>query len=336
MARFEIIDCGTASVAFAELYDFEAFSARKDHPVYGDVGRTYYPVALGDSAKDFSFSITDNGTPVLLVQCMLRGTQLSHFGFPIRFQFANDLPAAAQRKCLNTAFEKITQIGAEQRADEVFLSGGVPSGTLSLIDKACLDRGGKPGTRIRAEADLSATEEELKRDVRNSYKSLISWGQANIRLEYVNAENPDRHLLDSLRDFHARTAGRTVHGEATWEAMFSQITSRNGEISMGFLEDGELVAGTMVIDEGPTALYFLAVYDREKFEKPMGHWPLFNAMLRAKGRDLQRFDLGEVHARGTVDPKEFNIGFFKKGFTSRLVTENVWRVPCGQPKEKTD
>ncbi|MBT3358865.1 MAG: GNAT family N-acetyltransferase [Rhodospirillales bacterium] len=327
MGRFEFIDHGAASEVYTEMAAHEVFSGGKDHPVYGNVGRNYYAIALGEASLDLAFVVTDNGGPVLLVQCALRDTELSHFGFPIRFNFAAGLPPTAQRKSLNAAFEKIGQIAAEHSATEAFLSAGPPTGSLGLIDKACLDRDGKPGLRIRAEADLELSGEELKSDLRSSYKSLINWGRDNIRLEYVNAANPDRLLLEKLSDFHAQTAGRIVHAQPTWDELFRQISIGHGEISMGFAQDGELVAGTMVIDEGPTALYFLAVYDRERFEKPIGHWPLFDAMVRAKNRGLRRFDLGEVHARGTVEPKEFNIGFFKKGFTSRLVTETVWRVP---------
>lgn len=332
MARFAIVDPQTAPAAFNEALAGDTFAGRRRHPVYGDFGRHYYPIALGTAVIDCAFVVTDQSVPSLLVQCSVRDGVLSHFGFPIRLEFRDGLDPTARRKALNAAFLHLEQLARTHGVGTARIAGESGNGDLlTLVDQACLDRGGRPGLRLRAEADLAAGEEDLRRDVRDSYRSLINWGQRNIRLVYANADNPDRALLEALRDFHARTAGRTVHGEATWSALFAPIAAGHGEISMGYLEDGELVAGTLVVDEDETAYYALAVYDRERFDKPMGHAPLFDAVLRAKARGRRWFDFGEVHPRGTVEPKEFNIGFFKKGFTSRLVAETVWSVPYGDP-----
>lgn len=330
MARFEIIDPQTAPVAFNEALAGDAFAGRKRHPVYGDFGRHYYPIALGTAIANCPFIVVDQGEPSLLVQCSARDGILSHFGFPIRLEFRDGLEPTARRKGLNTAFTHIEQLARTHAIHTAQVVGGPVDGQLSPIDQACLDRGGRPGLRIRAEADLTASEEDLRRDIRDSYRSLINWGQQHIRPVYANGANPDRALLQALRDFHARTAGRVVHGEATWSALFEPVARGAGEISLGYLDDGELVAGALIVDEGETAYYALAVYDRERFDKPMGHGPLFDAMLRARARGRTRFDFGEVHPRSTVEPKEFNIGFFKKGFTSRLVAETVWTLPNGK------
>jgi hypothetical protein len=329
MTRFDIIDPRTAPTAFDQALAGDAFAGRTRHPVYGDFGRHYYPIALGAAIDNRPFIVVDHGAPSLLVQCSVRDGVLSHFGFPIRPEFRDGLEPAARRKSLNTALAHMEQLARAHAIHAAEMAGGPAGGLLSPVDQACLDRGGRPGLRVRAEADLTASEAVLRRDVRDSYRSLINWGQQHIRLAYANAANPDRALLGALRDFHARTAGRVVHGEATWSALFAPVANGTGEISMGYLDDGELVAGALVIDEGETAYYALAVYDRERFDKPMGHGPLFDAMLRARARGRTRFDFGEVHPRGTVEPKEFNIGFFKKGFTSRLVAETVWTLPYG-------
>jgi len=329
MGRFDIIESGASPSAFGDAVSQGVFADPADHPVYGRFGRAYYPVALGGAMSDRAFAVVDGERPALLVECSVREGVLSHFGFPLRFVFAPDLAPKARRKCLNAAFEQLGKIASEDGAETAVISGG-PAGTpLSGMDQACLERGGTPGLKIRAEAELAQSEEELKRGLRDSYKSLINWGSRNIRLAYANAENPDREFLAALAGFHAKTAGRAVHGPATWDALFAPVADGHGEISLGYLEDGELVAGTLIVDEGPTAMYCLAVYDRERFDKPMGHWPLFDAMLRAKARGRERFDFGDVPPRGTVGDKEYNIGFFKKGFTPRLVAETVWTVPLG-------
>ena len=325
MGRFSIVGAGTD--AFAGALAAEAFQERNAHPVYGDFATVYYPIVFGESLEDCSFLVTDGGAPALFVQCSLKDGVLSHYGFPVRFHFRAGLEAADALRCARLALGHMDETAAAKGIREARISGGPADGLLSPVDRACLDRAGRPELRMRAEADLSRPDDALRRDVRDSYRSLINWGRRNLRLVYVNAEDPDRSLIDDYADFHARTAGRTVHGDATWAALFEHIAAGAGEATMGYLDSGELVAGSMVMDGDHTALYFSAVYDRDRFDKPMAHWPLFDAMVRAKARGRRYFDLGEFFAQGTADEKEYNIGFFKKGFTSRHVTEVVWRIP---------
>ncbi|MEK7246395.1 MAG: hypothetical protein AAB223_10300, partial [Pseudomonadota bacterium] len=78
--------------------------------------------------------------------------------------------------------------------------------------------------------------------------------------------------------------------------------------------------------------YASGVYDRDRFEKPLGHWPVFDALVRAGRRGILRYDLGEVHPRGAASDKEVQIGFFKKGFTERIVIWFEWQVPLAPPR----
>jgi hypothetical protein len=68
---------------------------------------------------------------------------------------------------------------------------------------------------------------------------------------------------------------------------------------------------------------------RERFEHPLAHWPLFDAILRAKARGLEWFDIGELRHRDDASDKEASIGFFKRGFTSRIEARTVWDLPIG-------
>jgi len=328
MGRFSIVEAGTEG--FAGALAAETFQDRNAHPVYGDFARVYFPIVFGVSLDERSFVVADAGAPALLVQCSVHQGVLSHYGFPVRFQFRPGLTAAEARKCAGFALAHIDESAPAAGIREARISGGPADGLLSPVDRVCLDRFGRPEVRMRAEADLSRPEAALRRDVRESYRSLINWGRRNLRLVYINAENRDRDLMDAYAEFHARTAGRVIHREATWAALFRRIGEGAGELTMGYLDSGKLVSSSMVVDGDHTALYFSAVYDRRRFDKPMGHWPLFNAMLRAKARGRRYFDLGEFFARGTVGAKEFNIGFFKRGFTSRHVAEIVWRVPLAR------
>ena len=59
--------------------------------------------------------------------------------------------------------------------------------------------------------------------------------------------------------------------------MFDWISSGRGELVLGYLGE-DLVAGTLVVDGATTALYASGVYDRDRFDKPLAHYPLWFAM----------------------------------------------------------
>ena len=106
--------------------------------------------------------------------------------------------------------------------------------------------------------------------------------------------------------------------------MFEWIVSGNGELALGYLESGELVAGTMVVDGSNVAYYASGVYDRNRFDKPIAHWPLHNAILRSRARGLLWLDSGDIPQKGTVTDKEFAIGFFKSGFATEVREWTNW------------
>jgi hypothetical protein len=142
-------------------------------------------------------------------------------------------------------------------------------------------------------------------------------------LETVDHAHPDRSLFKRYQDFHHAVAGRSTRPQESWGAMFDWITGGHGELILASL-DGELVAGTMVVDGVSTAYYASGVYDRERFDKPLAHWPLWLAMLHAGERGMKTFDLGDLPVEGAASPKEVNIGYFKRGFATRTEPWTIW------------
>src|SRR5262249_36418980 len=137
--------------------------------------------------------------------------------------------------------------------------------------------------------DLCLDEAALRRKLRKSYQSLLNAGKRTIRLVYFNAANPDMVLLETYRAFHAKVAGRATRLEGSWRAMADLIAGGRGELALGYLDGEELVSGTMTFDGTETAYYASGVYDRNQFDKPLAHFPLFDAITRSGNRGLRYF-----------------------------------------------
>jgi len=305
----------------------ERFKAWREAGLFGidrtSVGvlRDYYPAAFAQTHRDATFAILNQDTPLAIVPATIGDACLDYFKQPLRFFYGGDLSA----EMVDCAFAHIDSLVTALTLRGVAIRDDEIASRLSVLGKACLNRKYCPAIRLTALADLRDGEAGLRRGLRKSFKSLLNWGKANLELRYVDAANPDRALFDRYHQFHVHTAGRATRSQDSWDAMYALIAAGRGELVLGFLPGDVLVAGTMVFDARGSAHYVSGVYDRERFDKPMAHWPLWIAMLRAHERGQTLFELGEVPAEGTASAKDVSIGYFKRGFATEIATALVWR-----------
>lgn len=331
--NFHIVDFdngpAAAAKAFAAL-DASQFPDLDEHPLFGEFTRRLYRAIDPDRHPDRSFVVAGESGPVAAVAATVQEGEISMLGLPAVIAPCRDLDAATAGKAIAAALAHFDRIGAADGATRVRLRGSDAS-RLGPLDAACIARLAKPVARMHAVVDLAGGEDAIRRGVRDSYRSLVNWGRKQLITTYVNRDNPDRAAFDSYPAFHTRIAGAGARGEGYWNVIWEEIARGRAELSLGRLDDGSLVAGTLTAFAGTTAYYASGVYDRERFEKPLGHWPVFDAMVRAGARGMARYDLGEIVPRGEGSDKEVQIGFFKKGFTDRIALWLEWRVPLAPP-----
>jgi hypothetical protein len=301
-----------------------AFSAIDAHPVYGAFGRRYYPAVFERGRRDESFAIVGKGQPLLLVPCTAGAEDLDYFGFPLRLFPRAGLNPETQAAAIEAAFVHLDGVVAENGLQRVTVGDDTGLGTLSPVGKQCLNRRSSAALRLTGLCDLQGGEAGMRKGLRKSFQSLINWGRKNLEIVVVGADLPDRAMFTRYQDFHRAVAGRTTRPDASWDAMFDWICLGRGELILGFLPGGELVTGTMVVDGTTTSYYASGVYDRDRFDQPLGHWPLWLAMSRAAERGIRQFDLGDLPLTGAASAKEIAIGYFKRGFATTIATSVAW------------
>lgn len=313
-------DEAKAALAAATEVDFPGWD---DHPLSGAFARRLYRQARETGHEDRAFAVFAEGRPVLLAPATIEAGTVSMFGLALPLVTAAGLGPAMRRKAFAAALDHLALLGRK-----ALLKGG-EAGELGPADLAAIDRQARPQASVWAVADLDGGEDALRRDVRDSFRSLINWGRRSLVQTHINAALPDRSAFDSFPAFHAHVAGRVVRPPAYWQVMWEEIAAGRAELTLAHL-DGQLVAATFCVDAGESCYYASGVYDRERFDKPISHWPVFSAMLRAKERGLRHFDLGEIPAKGGgVSDKEAAIGYFKKGFSSRYRVRLAWEMGTG-------
>jgi hypothetical protein len=323
VALFTIVSQSDHPDALGQWVALPAFEARERHPIYGRLGHAYFAATFrGD--VDVSFAVLDrHGAPLALVWCNIHEGVLSYFGMPIRIFVHCDLCDTVE--VTEAALQEISRVAQARCVSSIVVREDIGGAVLSPLGKGCVNRGARVEVVQHGICDLSLNEAALRRKLRKSFQSLLNTGRRTMRLAYFNAANPDMALFDSYRAFHTHVAGRTTRSDESWRAMARLMTNGRGELALGYLNGEELVSGTMTFDGTETAYYASGVYDRTRFDKPLAHFPLFDAIVRSGSRGLRNFDLGLLPARGTVSDKEYNIGYFKRGFATSVEMHFVWR-----------
>ncbi len=324
MLSINVIKRSESPAMFSEWEAAPAFAAGEHHPFFSRTGRRFY-AATYDAAMDTSFAIVRGTRPLMIVWCNVHDGILGLFGQPMIFLPFAGLGEAERTSATDAAFSTIDDIASEHRATSVEIREEITGSSMSAIGRGCVARGGAVQVRQHGIFDLSLDEKMFHSSVRKSFQSLINWGRRNMRVAYINQSNADAGLFDAFREFHARIAGRVTRSPASWQAMFEWITSGGGELALAYLDGDTLVAGTMTVDGSREAYYASGVYDRERFEKPLAHFPLYDAILRSRARGMRVFDLGILHAKNSVSDKEYNIGYFKRGFATSIQMHLAWR-----------
>ncbi|MCU0983579.1 MAG: GNAT family N-acetyltransferase [Acetobacteraceae bacterium] len=306
-----------------------AFRAADRHPITGSFGRAYYPAVHGVRAENRAFAVLSGERPLLYTPATVTAGRVDHFGMPLRLFIAEASSAELRTRAVEAAFAHIDGIVAEAAPRGVAIETEA-SAVLCPVAVACLGRACRAAPRITAMIDLTAGEAARRAALRKSFRALVNWGRRSLTLVHVNRLTPDREAFARYQQFHHRVAGRVTRPQESWNAMFDAIAGGGGELTLGHLDDGTLVSATLVVDGEACAYYASGVYDRERFDKPLAHWPLWNAIARAEERGMEAFDLGEVPLPGTASDKEVAIGYFKRGFAMSLHATLVWTQASGE------
>jgi len=324
--NFKIIAIDQDAAAFAVVLEDPRFAAIEAHPQPGAFGRAYYPAVHGENYRDYSFAVEWQNEPRIVVLCSVIDGILGMHGIPARIFVEENLDVAVLKAAMKQAFAHIDQIVVAANVQEVVISE--PAGPLlSHIGEACLSRGAKADVTLIGMVDIDAGPAVWKKSLRKSFQQLINWGRKNFSISYVNAGNFSQEAFDRFRHFHAHVAGRITRPIESWNAMAESVKNGRGEIVMAEMS-GKLTAAALFVDGTVTSLYMTAIYDRDS-EDPLAHYIIWHGMERAHLRGMKDMELGPIHQLGMTDTKKFNIGFFKRGFVTRMDSNFDWHWRVG-------
>lgn len=167
--------------------------------------------------------------------------------------------------------------------------------------------------------DLRPDMSEIKRNIRSSYKSLITGG---MRIWSVGVlDSVEQSIWDEFRQLHLRVSGRKTRSDETWALQLEDIDHHCAFLVYLRNSSGEMVGGGLFNFTRDEGVYAVGVYDRSLFDKPLGHVVQYRAVEELKKRGVRWYKIGvrPFHAETpTPTDKEVSIGEFKQGFASHV------------------
>ncbi|HEV3045269.1 MAG TPA: FemAB family protein [Roseiarcus sp.] len=175
--------------------------------------------------------------------------------------------------------------------------------------------------------DLRRELEQIRASWRKSFRPLVTAGLRSWSVHVMGAGEPRHEVWETFRQLHRRVAGRDTRPAPTWEKQWRMIVEN--EALLVWLEDADsrMVGGGFFQLTDWEALYSVAAYDRDLFDKPLGHVVQARAIEEFKQRGVRWYRLGalkfpEDHDKPSA--KDLTIGMFKQGFASHLFAKIVY------------
>tara|TARA_B100000212_G_scaffold220598_1_gene167063 strand:- start:3404 stop:4444 length:1041 start_codon:yes stop_codon:yes gene_type:complete len=172
--------------------------------------------------------------------------------------------------------------------------------------------------------DIRKDLNEIKSGIRRRYKPLINKGE---KLWDIKVHNKTLGLEEwnEFKNLHLEVAGRKTRTDKSWEAQFNNI-NQNKAFLVTLRDEKRLIGGALFTFTEDEGRYDSAVYDRNLFDKPIGHAAQYVAIKEFKKMNISLYKIGRRFYNSDKpkpSAKEMSIADFKEGFASFTQPEYI-------------
>ena len=285
-----------------------------------------------DQYHDLSLIIFSDTNPIALwpLTISVKDTfgQLSSQGSPILAPiFKSNCPTKTIKKTLNKCYRFCMEINNDlSNSTLVSKSTFFNKHQIDNWHLLCLSNGSKSNIEYNLYVDLTKDIEQIRSHYRSSYKSLINKAEKLWDVQ-INGSSTKQAVWKEFRDLHLLVSGRITRSDKSWDLQYEELLK--DEAFLVTLRDvgGVMVGGaffTFSLDEGR---YDVGAYNRELFDKPLGHIAQHTAIKELKNKGIKFYKIGRRHFESD-DPKpnakEISISYFKEGFATHIFPDYVF------------
>jgi FemAB family protein len=287
-----------------------------------------YHSQLGGLWTDLSIALRHDGKAIGIWPLTLSefgGTaSVSSQGLPILPPlFASGTPAKIQKRLISkmlSALEELCVVHNINHWTSHVPFDGTSAAMVGEWHHQIMANGGRGQLLCDLYVDLSLDIEDIRKHFRKSYKPLISLGLRTWTVQIVS--NSDKAAWHAFKELHKKAAGRITRSDDTWALQLAAIEV--GDAFMVALRDhsGDMVGAGFFAITRHEASYSVGAYNRDLFDKPLGHVVQQAAIEEMKRRGLRWYHIGRrpyPNETPGPSPKELSIGEFKQGFATNFM-----------------
>ena len=247
---------------------------------------------------------------------------LSSQGLPVMPPlFMPDCPPLTRKKftahCLGIADQLAARLNlTEWRSAPAF----VDHAAIDYWQLVAMGQGARCSVRHELYVDLNLTLPEIKSGFRKSFRSLVTSGERLWRVEILRAPG-EAAVWKEFRLLHAEVAGRITRSLDSWQSQHAALAADEGFLVVLRNAKGLMVGAGYFMCSADEGVYAVAAYDRNLFDKPLGHVVQFRAIEELQRRGCRWYRIG-IRSFPSDEPvpnaKELAIAAFKQGFASHV------------------
>ena len=276
--------------------------------------------------KDLSIVILSDNKPIgiwPLIACFKKN---SHFLFsndqsitpPL---FKTDCSSKTIKKCLLESFNFLKNSGCNFNISIPYFG----ESKIMQWHQICLLNGMSSKINYNLYVDLYKELDEIKKSFRKSYKPLIGVAK-KLWTTVIHDKKLTKCTWAEFKNLHYEVAGKKTRLDDTWDLQYENIKNDNA-FFISLREDSSKMVGGGYFELSPNeGKYEVGVYDRELFDKPLGHIIQNTAIQELKRRGIRFYKIGRrFYESDNPQPtdKELSISYFKEGFASETYPEYI-------------
>ena len=241
--------------------------------------------------------------------------------------FISNLSPDQTKKIARACIEYADKICCENSIDlwnchEYFLSR---NDGVSVWHDELMRAGANSSVSYVLYADLRLSEQEYKKRLRKSYRSLINSAAKHFGVKILDTNHCGATVLwEQFISLHIKAAGRQTRSSKSWDLLYEMLQQKQADLIYVKDINNNMIGCSFFNHTANEVSYSVAAYERSVFDKPIGHAIQFKLikLMRATSRSWYR--LGPMQypfSDDEVSVKEQNISKFKSGFATNVFAE---------------
>lgn len=167
--------------------------------------------------------------------------------------------------------------------------------------------------------DLRKSLDQIKKDVRKSYRNLINKSYSLFNVTIYDYSNLPDEIWSAYRALHKVAANKETRSPENWLSQKKIIETGNGCLVVTADRDGIMQGASFFAYNKKECIYGSSANNRSLFDLPIGHAAQWEFIKFAKSNGHEIYRIG-FSGGANCTPKEKNIALFKKGFTKSSKT----------------